>query len=432
MSFLGRTLLRFRSIRQSFLLAFCIFIAGSIWYSFQTVQFLPKVVSWELVTTYSSNVSIIASGAFAIFFAFLGSHITNEFSRTLVSTSKYSIPVQMVSVFIGANVTVLLAMVCQVFLLAQGTFVVTGVFGFLSAAITICQANVFWILGFYFGYFLPKWIAYPLSIALPFGFEAFATAQEPQAYLFQNLGQTIAPMMSDPLGQVFNWRPQVFSLIFWMASAVMLIALYYLNFLERKVTLGLTNVVLLASLAVSTLGISSEPVLARDTAELVCKFSGPSVCIWPETNKALPSVSNQLLVTSRKLNLFDFPVPARITTEMSTSDFKINSPYSSSQSNVAKSIAVGAIALQGCDVVFVPASRVVSTLQAQFALSILLGADVSSTAPTIAFGGEASAPGPTKVLKGLEAAKFLGVVDQDSARELLNRWQVQIREGCPK
>jgi hypothetical protein len=388
-------------------------------------------VSWELVTNYSSNVTIIASGSFAVLFAFLGSHTRNAFARTLVLTSKYSIPFQMVSVFIGANLVVLLAMLFQVLLLAKETFVVTGLFGYLSAATTIMQANVFWILSLYMGHFLPKWIAYPISIGLPFGFEAFATAQESKGHLFQNLGQTSAPMLVDPLAQKFNWFPQVFSVTFWLTTAVLLVTLHYFNSSSAKTTPGLISLGLSGLLFVCTLGLASEPVVSRNSQDLVCKFSAPSVCIWPETYNAIPSVSKKIFVTSRKLALFGLPIANRITTEVISSDFRINSPYSSSQSNVAKSVAVEAITRQGCDVMFAPGSNFVSTIQAQFALSVLLGADVTKTAPTLAFGGEASSSdGPTEIFEGMNAAKLLGVYDVVSANDILARWQNQIRKGC--
>jgi hypothetical protein len=388
-------------------------------------------VSWELVTNYSSNVTIIASGSFAVLFAFLGSHTRNAFARTFVLTSKYSIPFQMVSVFIRANLVVLLAMLFQVLLLAKETFVVTGLFGYLSAATTIMQANVFWILSLYMGYFLPKWIAYPISIGLPFGFEAFATAQESKGHLFQNLGQTSAPMLVDPLAQKFNWFPQVFSVTFWLTTAVLLVTLHYFNSSSAKTTPGLISLGLSGLLFVCTLGLASEPVVSRNSQDLVCKFSAPSVCIWPETYNAIPSVSKKIFVTSRKLALFGLPIANRITTEVISSDFRINSPYSSSQSNVAKSVAVEAITRQGCDVMFAPGSNLVSTIQAQFALSVLLGADVTKTAPTLAFGGEASSSdGPTEIFEGMNAAKLLGVYDVVSANDILARWQNQIRKGC--
>ncbi len=389
-----------------------------------------KIVSLD-VLAYKANFGITAFlGLLALPFVY-HAHALKKFRASVIKPMKHwwlSTTWLWIYACLALSVTYFVIFIS----LMNSTNFVYGSFSFLPILWLFLVAGTLILFSSISSYYLPLWLAGSVTLTMPFFLTLWAVQNQAGNIFWANLllDYMLTPGFS--VSHEVNWISVINSILLWIGALSLAMV-----FLKVEKFTWITSIFLIVStfgFSFGLLGLSQPAQIARDSKDSICLGTSPEICIWPEIDSVFPEQRNLISTMVNKMKDLQFKEfrAVSVSTAVAKKDSLIlPDQYTQDKTPLAKTIATSVIKIE-CPLAVDPSGRIVTSMQAQIALAILLGADPVLVAPGVQIetAPTPTSPGTSKTLGGMDSLRYFGLENATKVQNLFNRWSQQETGAC--
>jgi hypothetical protein len=319
------------------------------------------------------------------------------------------------------------------FFFAQPSQATFGERSYLPSLLLLAFTTVVCSLAILLGRLFPVWISGPIVLLAPYALTVWTVQVQSQQPWASNLLLTYSIIPQFSVENDINWLPIVSASFMYLALAITILAFIRISSKSgNRLLAGALAILCAATAFASFANVKASPLIDRNFREVECSIGAVRVCSWPEITVAYPEQNKKIesmILVSQQLGLARIEQAGIFNDSVGGSTLKLKPIYSEDTNVLAKTLAGEMIIDDSCPLPLDPSGGFITPIQAEIALTILLGGQPLEIAPEIEFASE-DPKLETRRLSKRESLEYFGLENQANVRAIFAKWISQPQGVC--